>query len=99
MERRWRSRSPVVGCVVLLLLLGCWGPREAAAAVSAERAPPSPFGVPRAGGLPGRGCRHERGGHDGAVPPWPPFSEAFPAPRGSAEPSERAGPGSGVPVG
>lgn len=45
------------------------------------------------------GCRHERGGQRGAVPPGPPFSEASPASPWGAEPSERAGPGSGVLVG
>lgn len=75
MERRWRSRSPAVGCVVLLLLLllGCWGPREAAAAVSAGRARllllRALFGAPRAGGLLGPRvlARTGRAGRLGAV--------------------------------
>lgn len=37
MEPRWWSRSLVAGCLVLLL--GCWRPEEAAAAVSVGRSP------------------------------------------------------------
>lgn len=53
MEPRWRSRSLAAGC--LLLLLGCWGPEEAVAAVSAERPPCSPQALPGAAVPAGRG--------------------------------------------
>lgn len=66
MEPRWRSRSLAAGCLVLLLL-GCWGPEEAVAAVSAGRPPCSPQALPGAAVPVGRGggSAEPRGGGDG----------------------------------
>lgn len=53
MEPQWRSCSLAAGCLVLLL--GCWGPKEAVAAVSAERPPCSLQALPTATVAAGRG--------------------------------------------
>lgn len=63
MEPRWRSRSLAAGCLVLLL--GCWGPEEAVAAVSAGRPPCSPQALPGAAVPAGRGGNAEPGGGRG----------------------------------
>lgn len=51
MEPRWWRRSLAAGCLVLLL--GCWGPEEAVAAVSVGHPPCSPQTLP--GGAEPRG--------------------------------------------